>query len=105
MMREGFTLAVGAAAWAFEQGDRLMAGWMERGRISGEAGRRRFDEFAARTRSGLRSAASSVPVASREQVTELERKVEELARQVEALRRTPPAPPPPPPPRRNPPAA
>ena len=103
-MREGFTLAVGAAAWAFEQGDRLMAGWMERGRISGEASRRRLDEFAARTRSGLRNAASSVPLASREQVMELERKVEELTRQVEALRQMPP-PPPPPPPRRSPPAA
>lgn len=104
-MREGFTLALGAAAWAFEQGDRLMAGWMERGRTSGEAGRRRFDEFAARTRSGLRSAASSVPLASRDQVMELERRVEELTRQVEALRQMPPPPPPPPPPRRSPPAA
>jgi polyhydroxyalkanoate synthesis regulator phasin len=104
MMREGFTLALGAAAWAFEQGDRLMAGWMERGRTSGETGRRRFDEFAARTRSGLRSAASSVPLASREQVVELERRVEELSRQIEALRQMPP-PPPPPPPRRSPPAA
>jgi polyhydroxyalkanoate synthesis regulator phasin len=97
-MREGFTLMLGAASWAFEKGDQLVGTWMEQGQATREEGRRKFEEFAARTRKGgeelgrkvserVRDATSSMPVATREQVQNLERRVEELTRQLELLRR------------------
>jgi polyhydroxyalkanoate synthesis regulator phasin len=86
MAREGFTLMVGAASWAFEQGERLMDAWMEQGRASRTEGRRRFDAMTASTRDGIRNWTAAMPVASREQVLSLERRIEELTRQVEELR-------------------
>ncbi len=97
MMREGFTLMLGAASWAYEQGDRLVGTWMDQGKVTRVEGRRKFDEFATRTRKTgeewsravsdrVRSATSSVPVASREHVESLERRIEELTRQVEELK-------------------
>ena len=94
-IRDGFTIMLGAASWAFEQGDRLVDTWLHQGHISREEGRRRFDEFASRTRhagedlsrrvsEGVRSA--RMPVATREQVANLERQVAELTRQVESLK-------------------
>jgi polyhydroxyalkanoate synthesis regulator phasin len=86
---------LGAASWAFEQGDRLVDTWLHQGHISREEGRRRFDEFASRTRhmgedlgrrvqEGVRTA--RLPVATREQVANLERQVAELTREVESLK-------------------
>src|SRR5712691_10584211 len=95
VVRDGFTIMLGAASWAFEQGDRLVDTWLHQGHISREEGGRRFDEFASRTRhagedlsrrvsEGVRSA--RMPVATREQVANLERQVAELTRQVESLK-------------------
>ena len=96
-VRDGFTIMLGAASWAFEQGDRLMESWLRQGRISREEGRRRFDDFTSRTRragedlgrrmqDSVRNARTSMPLATREQVANLERQVAELTRQIEALR-------------------
>jgi polyhydroxyalkanoate synthesis regulator phasin len=100
-LREGFTIALGAAAWAFDQGDRLLERWLEQGELSRAQGRRRFDDLRRRTVEGMRNASSAMPITTREQVESLERRVEELTRQVEALRSTQPPPPggEPPPPR------
>ncbi len=95
VIRDGFTIMLGAASWAFEQGDRLVDTWLHQGHISREEGRRRFDEFASRTRlagedlgrrvqEGVRTA--RLPVATREQVANLERQVAELTREVESLK-------------------
>ena len=94
-IRDGFTIMLGAASWAFEQGDRMVDTWLHQGHISREEGRRRFDEFASRTRQagedlsrrvsdGVRSA--RMPVPTHEQVANLERQVAELTRQVESLK-------------------
>jgi len=94
-VRDGFTIMLGAASWAFEQGDRMVDTWLHQGELSREEGRRRFDEFASNTRrrgadlgrkvqEGVRSARSTV--ATREQVANLERQVAELTRQVESLK-------------------
>lgn len=94
-IRDGFTIMLGAASWAFEQGDRMVDTWLHQGHISREEGRRRFDEFASRTRqagedlsrrvsSSVRSARS--PIATRDQVANLERQVAELTRQIESMR-------------------
>jgi polyhydroxyalkanoate synthesis regulator phasin len=94
-VRDGFTIMLGAASWAFEQGDRMVDTWLHQGQVSREEGRRRFDDFAARTRhagedlgrrvqDSVRSARSTV--ATREQVANLERQVAELTRQVESLK-------------------
>ena len=94
-VRDGFTIMLGAASWAFEQGDRLVDTWLHQGEVSREESRRRFDEVAARTRragedlgrrvqDSVRSARSSV--ATRDQVANLERQVAELTRQVEAMK-------------------
>ena len=105
VLRDGFTIMIGAASWAFEQGDRLVGTWMSEGQVSREEGRRRFDEFTNRTRQagedlsrrvsdGMRSARSSMPLATRDQVASLERRVEELTRQIESMKAsggTPPA--------------
>ena len=90
---------VGAASWAFEQGDRLVGTWMTEGQLSREEGRKRFDEFANKTRQAsedlsrrvsdsVRSARSSMPLATRDQVASLERRVEELTRQIESMKST-----------------
>ena len=86
MAREGFTLMVGAATWAFEQAERLMDSWVERGSASRTEGRRKFNEVTASTRDGIRNWTAAMPVATRDQVQSLERRLEELTRQVEALR-------------------
>jgi polyhydroxyalkanoate synthesis regulator phasin len=88
---------LGAASWAFEQGDRLVDTWLREGRVSREEGRRRFEDFTTRTRragedlgrrvqDSMRNARSSMPVASREQVANLERQVAELTRQIELMK-------------------
>ena len=90
---------VGAASWAFEQGDRLVGTWMSEGQVSRQEGRRRFDDLATRTRQAsedlsrrvsdsVRSARSSMPLATRDQVASLERRVEELTRQIESMKST-----------------
>jgi len=97
VVRDGFTIMVGAASWAFEQGDRLVGTWMDQGHVSREEGRRRFDEFAGKTKQAgedlsrrvsesVKSARTSMPVATRDQVASLERRVEELSRQLESLK-------------------
>jgi polyhydroxyalkanoate synthesis regulator phasin len=96
-IRDGFTIMLGAASWAFEQGDRLVDTWLREGRVSREEGRRRFEDFTTRTRragedlgrrvqDSMRNARSSMPVASREQVASLERQVAELTRQIESMK-------------------
>ena len=96
-IRDGFTIMLGAASWAFEQGDHMVDTWLHQGHVSREEGRRRFDEVASRTRragedlsrrvqDSVRSARTSMPLASREQVANLERQVAELTRQIEAMR-------------------
>src|SRR5258708_20217405 len=95
IVREGVTIMVGAASWAFEQGDRMVDTWLHQGHTSREEGRRRLDEFASnarrrgedlgrRVQDGVRSA--RLPVATREQVADLERQAAELTREVEALK-------------------
>ncbi|HEY8736907.1 MAG TPA: hypothetical protein VIO62_07660 [Candidatus Dormibacteraeota bacterium] len=99
VVRDGFTIMVGAASWAFEQGDRLVGTWMDQGHVSREEGRRRFDEFANRTKhagedlsrrvsESVRTARSSMPLATREQVASLERRIEELTQQLESMKAT-----------------
>src|ERR1700737_3047316 len=76
VVRDSFTIALGAASWAFEQGDRLIDTWLHQGHVSREEGRRRFEEFASNTRrrgedlsrrvsEGMRS---SMPVATRDEI-------------------------------------
>ena len=88
---------VGAASWAFEQGDRLVGTWMDQGNVSREEGRRRFDDFANKTRrtgedlgrrvqDSVKTARSSMPLASRDQVAALERRIEELTRQIDSMK-------------------
>jgi polyhydroxyalkanoate synthesis regulator phasin len=97
VLRDGFTIMVGAASWAFERGDRLVGTWMSEGQVTKEEGRRKFDEFANRTRQtgedfsrrvsdSVRSARSSMPLATRDQVASLERRIEELTRQIESMK-------------------
>lgn len=97
MVRDGFTIMVGAASWAFEHGDRLVGTWMDQGHISREEGRRRFDEFAGKTKQAgedlsrrvtesVKSARSSMPLATRDQIATLEHRVEDLTRQIESLK-------------------
>ncbi len=93
-IRDGFTIMLGAASWAFEMGDRMIDTWLRQGHISREEGRRRFDEFATSTRRrgedlGRRvseSMRSSMPVATRDQVASLERQVAELKQQIESMK-------------------
>ena len=102
-IRDGFTIMLGAASWAFEQGDRLVDTWLQQGQISREQGRRRFEEFASTTRRRGEdltrrvsdSMRSSMPVATRDQVASLERQVAELKQQIESMKSasaTPPSP-------------
>lgn len=93
-IRDGFTIMLGAASWAFELGDRMVDTWLHQGQMSREESRRRFDEFASSTRRrgqdlGRRmseSVRSSMPVATRDQVANLERQVAELTRQIESMK-------------------
>ena len=94
VVRDGFTIMLGAASWAFEQGDRMVDTWLHQGHVSREEGRRRFEEFASTTRRrgedlGRRvseSVRASVPVATREQIASLERQVAELKSEIESLK-------------------
>jgi polyhydroxyalkanoate synthesis regulator phasin len=92
-IRDGFTIMLGAASWAFEMGDQMVDTWLHQGKVSREESRRRFEEFASRTRSrgedlsrrvqqGVRS---SMPVATRDQIASLERQVADLKRQLESM--------------------
>ena len=97
VIRDGFTIMLGAASWAFEQGDRLVDTWLRQGHVSREEGRRRFDEFASRTRragedlgrrvqDSVKNARTSMPLATRDQIAQLERQVADLTRQVESMK-------------------
>jgi polyhydroxyalkanoate synthesis regulator phasin len=97
VIRDGFYTMLGAASWAFEKTDEMAQTWLNQGRTSGTESRRRFDDLAARTRragedfgrrvqDSVRSARSSMPLATREQVANLERQVAELTRQIESLK-------------------
>ena len=97
VIRDGFTIMLGAASWAFDQGDRLVDTWMQQGQGSREQSRRRFEDVAHRTRQAgedlgrrvqdsVRTARSSMSAPTREQVANLERQVAELTRQIESLR-------------------
>jgi polyhydroxyalkanoate synthesis regulator phasin len=97
MIRDTFTLMLGAASWATEEGERLIRQWMDRGEVSREEGKRMLDQLKEQARKsrdelsrvvaeGVRNASASVPVATREQVAALERRVEELTKEIEALK-------------------
>jgi len=97
MMRDSFTLVLGAASWATEEGERLIRQWMDRGEVSREEGKRMLDQLKEQARKsrdelsrvvaeGVRAASASMPVATREQVSALERRIEELTREVERLK-------------------
>jgi polyhydroxyalkanoate synthesis regulator phasin len=97
MVRDTFTLMLGAASWATEEGERLIRQWMDRGEVSREEGKRMLEQLKEQARKsrdelsrvvaeGVRSASASVPVATREQVAALERRVEELTKEVESLK-------------------
>jgi polyhydroxyalkanoate synthesis regulator phasin len=97
VVRDGFTIMLGAASWAFEQGDRMVDTWLHQGLVTREDSRRRFQEFANRTRQAgenlSRRVSGSVPVVTRDQVAGLERRIDELTRQIESMKGggTPPA--------------
>jgi polyhydroxyalkanoate synthesis regulator phasin len=97
MIRDTFTLMLGAASWATEEGERLVRQWMDRGEVSREEGKKMLeqlkeqarksrDELSRAVAEGIRNASASVPVATREQVAALERRVEELTREIESLK-------------------
>ena len=103
VVRDGFYTMLGAASWAFEKTDEMANTWLHQGRASGEESRRRFDEFATRTRRAGEDLGRRVqdsvrgarmPLATREQVANLERQVAELSKQLESMRGTSPANPP-----------
>src|SRR3979409_1890792 len=93
-IRDGFTIMLGAASWAFEQGDRLVDTWLHQGHVSREEGRRRFEEFASNTRRRgedlsrrvSESVRSSMPVATRDEIARLERQIADLKSQVESMK-------------------
>jgi len=93
-IRDGFTIMLGAASWAFELGDRMVDSWLRQGQVTREESRRRFDEFASTTRRRgedlsrrvSESVRSSMPVATRDHVASLERQVTELTRQIESMK-------------------
>jgi polyhydroxyalkanoate synthesis regulator phasin len=93
-IRDGFTIMLGAASWAFELGDRMVDSWLRQGQVTREESRRRFDEFASTTRRRgedlsrrvSESVRSSMPVATRDHVASLERQVAELTRQIESMK-------------------
>jgi polyhydroxyalkanoate synthesis regulator phasin len=97
MMRDTLTLMLGAASWATEEGERLIRQWMDRGEVSREEGKRMLDQLKEQARKSrdelsrvvaesVRNASASMPVASREQVAALERRIEELTKEVESLK-------------------
>ncbi|MEA2636150.1 MAG: hypothetical protein QOH92_2917 [Chloroflexota bacterium] len=94
VVRDSFTIVLGAASWAFEQGDRLIDTWLHQGHVSREEGRRRFEEFASNTRRRgenlsrrvSESMRSSMPVATRDEIAKLERQVAELKSEIESLK-------------------
>ncbi len=93
-VRDGFTIMLGAASWAFEVGDRMIDTWLHHGEVSREESRRRFEEFKSNTRRRGEdlsrrvsdSVRSTMPVATRDQVASLERQVAELTRQIESMK-------------------
>jgi polyhydroxyalkanoate synthesis regulator phasin len=93
-IRDGFTIVLGAASWAFELGDRMVDTWLHQGEVSREESRRRFEEFKSNTRRRgeelsrriSESVRSSMPVATRDHVAQLERQVAELTRQIESMK-------------------
>jgi polyhydroxyalkanoate synthesis regulator phasin len=106
VVRDGFYTLLGAASWAFEKTDEMAHSWLHQGQLSGDQSRRRFDEFTSRTRRAgeelgrrvqdtMRTARTSMPLATREQVANLERQVAELSRQIESLKSSGSAPNPP----------
>ena len=96
VVRDGFTIMLGAASWAFEQGDRLVDTWLHQGHVSREQGRRRFEEFASNTRRRgedlsrrvSESMRSSMPVATRDEIARLERQIAELKSELHSLKGT-----------------
>src|ERR1700687_132314 len=82
-IRDGFTIMLGAASWAFELGDRMVDSWLRQGQVTREESRRRFDEFASTTRRRgedlsrrvSESVRSSLPLATRDHIASLERQV------------------------------
>src|ERR1700693_6572992 len=90
VVRDGFTIMLGAASWAFEQGDQMIDTWLHQGHVSREEGRRRFEEFASNTRRRgedlSRRMRSSMPVATRDEIAKLERQVAELKSEIESLK-------------------
>jgi len=93
-IRDGFTIMLGAASWAFEMGDRMVDTWLHQGQVSREESRRRFDEFASSTRRRgedlsrrvQQSMRSSMPIATRDQIASLERQVADLKQQLESMK-------------------
>src|SRR3984893_193551 len=94
VVRDSFTIMLGAASWAFEQGDHLVDTWLHQRHVSREEGRRRCEEFAStprrrgedlsrRVSEGMRS---SMPVATRDEIAKLERQVAELKSELESLK-------------------
>src|ERR1700716_2927821 len=94
VVRDGFTIMLGAASWAFQQGDRLVDTWLHQGHVSREEGRRRFEEFASNTRRRgedlsrrvSESMRSSMPVATRDEIAKLERQIAELKSELDSLK-------------------
>ena len=94
VVRDSFTIMLGAASWAFEQGDHLVDTWLHQGHVSREEGRRRFEEFASNTRRRgedlsrrvSETMRSSMPVATRDEIAKLERQVAELKSEIESLK-------------------
>jgi polyhydroxyalkanoate synthesis regulator phasin len=94
VVRDSFTIMLGAASWAFEQGDHLIDTWLHQGHVSREEGRRRFEEFASNTRRRgedlsrrvSESMRSSMPVATRDEIAKLERQVAELKSEIESMK-------------------
>jgi len=94
VVRDGFTIMLGAASWAFEQGDRLVDTWLHQGHVSRQEGRRRFEEFASNTRRRgedlsrrvSESMRSSMPVATRDEIARLERQIADLKSQLESMK-------------------
>lgn len=92
-VRDGFTIMLGAASWAFEMGDRMVDTWLHQGEMSREESRRRFEEFKSNTRRWgedlsrrvQESVRSSMPIATRDQIASLERQVGDLKRQLESM--------------------
>jgi polyhydroxyalkanoate synthesis regulator phasin len=94
VVRDGFTIALGAASWAFEMGDHMVDTWLHQGQISREESRRRFEEFTSSARRRgedlsrrvSESVRTSMPVATRDQIAGLERQIAELKRQIESMK-------------------